>query len=1222
MRRSAGGPGYRELARHAHYSPTTLAQAARGVSFPSLPVTLAYVRACGGDVSEWEERWRATAAELHPPLGDVRESAERGPYVGLAAYGPDDAEWFRGREQLVATLVDRVARQRFVAVVGASGAGKSSVLRAGLLPAMAAKNDRTSTLVVTPGAHPLQECAIRLSTRLGTTAGRLAAEFAEGPQHLGLAVRQLVANRPDGADFLLIVDQFEELFTLCQDSHERDRFIDALLDAAESPDNRVRVVVGLRADFYAHCARHARLVAALQDAQVLIGPMSTDELVEAITQPAARAGLMVEKALVVRVVNDAAERPGALPFVSHALWETWRRRHGNGLFLAGYTAAGGLDGAVAQTADRVYDDLDERKQGIAREILLRLTALGEGTEDTGRRVSHEELLDSPDRDAIVAVLSRLAAARLVTVGADTVEVAHEALIRSWPTLRSWLAEDRETVLAHRRLTEAAAEWTRHDHDDSLLYRGARLAGWRDRSPDRLNDAERAFLAASIGAESREHRLRRRRIRWTIGGLGTTTAAVIVLAVIALLMAGRAEDERALAQNRQLIADARAQLQVDPELALLLAREAFTQSPNENTEAMLRQAAADSRLRTTLPAHPRDSIEYQDSVTGVVFTPDGKHLLTSNAFGLFQLWDWNGGRVAPSPSRVLRGPYDYPRSLALSPDGDHFAVATPNGVLSARGWAGGARPAYVRGRGDDLWCVVFSPDGQRMASGGEDGTVRVWEVAGGAPSQVFPGHDGGVYGVAFSPDGRLLASGGEDGTLRIWDLAGGGSPLVLQGQESEFLDVAFSPDGGHIATAGAEGAIEVWDPAGRTSVVLGNHDNVAQTVAYSADGHSIVSGGNDGTVRIWNADRRGAPVVLRGHRNGVAAAVFSPDGKAVVSAGGDGTAKVWDVDEVEQSTVLRGHDGMAGRAAPSPDGRRVASGGRDGTVRLWDTNGNGVPTVLTGTGRIIDQVAFGPGGRHLVAVDEAGAVLVWDTEELRLRSSDLGVESVTVSPDGTRLAVATSDSTVSVWDISAIGSADPSATLQLPSGSHGQLYDVAWSVDGRHIAAASDESVVMWDLLTRAEPAVFSGHRGQVWTLTFSQDGTRLAAAGDSDSIHLWDVDNPTRPTVLRGQQGRVSSMTFSEDGRHLVTASSSAAVRIWKADGAAEPLVLDGFGSSVQSVAALGEDRFVTAHGDGSVRIWRCPACGPIANVLADSRGHTTRQLTEDERRIFGLARR
>jgi WD40 repeat protein len=1216
LREKAGGLGYRELARRAHFSPSTLSSAAGGKRLPSLEVTLAYVRACGGDAEDWERRWRATAEELDPRALPAAVEGQA-PYVGLVAYGSADAEWFCGRERVVAALTDRVRRQRFVAVVGASGAGKSSVLRAGLLPAVSSTG--TLTMVVTPGTRPLEECAVRLGAELGIPAGQLAAEFREHPRDLGLAIRQLLATRQDRGEFLLVVDQFEEIFTLCRDERERESFVAALLAAAGGPESRTRVVVGLRADFYAHCVRHPRLVEALQDAQVLVGPMSTDELTEAVVQPAVRAGLMVDKALVATVVHDAAERPGALPFVSHALWETWRRRRGNGLFLAEYRAAGGVNGAIAQTADRVYHDLDERQQRTARGIFLRLTALGEGTEDTRRRVARDELLDSPARETVAEVLSRLAAARLVTLDLDTVEIAHEALIRSWPTLQSWLNEDREAVLAHRRLTEAAAEWERHGRDEGLLYRGARLAGWQDRSLERLNDAERAFLTAGRRAEERELRLRRRRVRLTIGGLGTATAVVAVLALLALVMAARAEKERAVAVGRQLAADARAQLQLDPELGLLLAREAYATAPNDETEAVLRQAATDSHIRATLRGHG-------DQVTGVTFSPDGRNLVTSGLDGALRVWDWHAERGVRTTSRVLYGNSALAWSPVFSADSSRVAAMGADGVVSVWDWArdldGRTEPVQLKhGESQLYWRVriALGPDGRRVASGSEDGAVRLWDLATGSTQpMLLRGHSGWVYGVAFSPDGRSLASGGEDGTVRVWDLAGGGEPVVLRGHHTSVESVAWSPDGTRLVTAGTDGTIRVWDPKGvADAVVLGSHDAAAYGVAYSADGHSIASTGIGGVVRVWNAQHLASPAVLRGHRGLVWSAAFSPDGRSVASVGDDGTAKVWDVDEVEDTTVLRGHEGAVLTVAPSPDGRRVASSGDDGTIRVWDLTGREDPVVLSTRGRRLLQVTFSPDGRRLAAVDDHGTVIVWRTRDLTepvlLRATDGPVHQVAFSPDGERLAAVTPGGNLWVWSTNGAGPFD-----RYPAGSASDtLPYVAWSPDGQHIAASVDDHVLLWDFRVSIEPIMLPGDPSRIRTLAFSPDGTRLAGGDDDGTVHLWTVGGTAAPVALRGHEGVVWSAAFSTDGRFLATTGIDTTIRLWKTGDTSDPLTLNGFRAPVHTVAPLGADRYVTAHDDGTVRVWRCRTCGPVTEVLDRASRHVTRTLTAQERSAY-----
>lgn len=1216
LRQAAGNPTYRVLAQRAHYSAATLAAAAGGKSLPSLSVALAYVRACDGDVVEWERRWRDTAAELEPQPTNDGASDCRSPYVGLAAYGPEDAECFCGRDRLIAALLERVGRQRFVAVVGASGSGKSSLLRAGLVPAVSADRPGWRTLVLTPGPYPLRECAVRVGTWLGLSAGTLVTEFGEHSRNLGLALRQLLAERPDDAEFLLVVDQFEEVFTLCHDAAERELFIAALLEAADAADSRTRVVIGLRSDFYTHCARHPRLAEMLQDAQVLVGPMRADELTNAITQPAARAKLMVEKALVTTVVHDAATRPGALPFVSHALWETWRRRRGNGLVLDGYRAAGGVNGAIALTTDHLYQNLDGQRQRVVREIFLRLTALGEGTEDTRRRVARDELLDTPDREVVASVLDELAAARLVTLDADTVEIAHEALIHGWPTLREWLADDREALRAHRRLTEAAAEWERHGRDDGLLYRGARLTAWQDRVRDGLNDVEHAFLTASRLAADRETRRRRGRVRWMISGLSTATVIVTVFALFALLMARRADDERALAVSRQLIADARAQLQRDPELGLLLAREAYAAAPDDDTEAVLRQAVAASHLRATLYGH-KDPQGRPTTVVGAAFTQDGRHLAVITGDMQFDIWDWKSGDVAGVASQTLRNPDS--AGLGLSP-----AFTAPRDIVSSERDSKAQTELMALFNTDNpIVTLAFSLDRQRVAAADQNGVIAIRDP--GGRWDTVKGHDGPVRDMAFSHDGRRLVSCGDDGTVRIWDLVGGANPVVLR-SHTQWTNVTFSPTGDNVASVAADGTVEVWDATGAAEpYVIGTPDGGAHSVVYSPDGHAIVTAGYDGTVRVWNADHRADPVVLRGHRGFVVAAMFSPDGKSVVSVGADGTAKVWDVDAVEDVTVLRGHQGPVHAVTTSPDGRRATSGGQDGTVRVWDTTGDDPPIVLPGTDhRPVSQVTFSRDARRLAAVDQDGTVFVWDitnpAEPARLRNATDRILRVAFSPNGEQLAAVNRNAVVWVWNLSEINRTT-SPTLLI--GYDNPLFEVAWSSDGRHIAAVArdwgrgiDASVILWDLRTLSTPTVLPDPPRQVNNLTFSPDGRYLAGSGPDDTFSVWNMTT-TVPTVFRRGQGVDGTVAFGSDGRDLVITGYDGSVRIWDMGSTAEPLVLDGFRAQALDVAPLSDDRYVSAHTDGTIRIWRCPACGPIDEVLDTAGDHVTRDLTPDERRTY-----
>jgi energy-coupling factor transporter ATP-binding protein EcfA2 len=494
LRVQAGSPPYRELGRRAHYSAGTLSEAANGRKLPSLAVTLAYVDACGGEAPQWKARWQELAAALHHNGRDSARQDEAAPYAGLESFGPEDAERFHGRDKLIARLVSAVAGHRIVVVVGASGSGKSSLVRAGLVPAArsGALGGPWADVVISPGTDPFDSWSLALATAMGISWAAVKSGLDTGRGAMSLTHRQLIAQRGECGELLLVVDQFEEIFTLCSDDAVRRRFVDSLVAAAEHPPTRVVLVV--RADFYTHYAQHPRLAELLQEAQVLVGPMSGDEMREAITQPALRSGYRVETALLARLLTDSTGQTGALPLLSHALLETWHRRQGTTLTLAAYEATGGVQHAIAHTAEQVYTSLTDAQKHRVRLLLSRLVAFGDGTEHTKRRLSLAEV-DVDDTDT----LERLVQARLLTRDRDTVEIAHEALIRTWPRLAGWLTEGRAELLLHRQLTDAAAIWESLDRDDSALYRGSRLDAvryWAATENDALTLREQEFIEAS------------------------------------------------------------------------------------------------------------------------------------------------------------------------------------------------------------------------------------------------------------------------------------------------------------------------------------------------------------------------------------------------------------------------------------------------------------------------------------------------------------------------------------------------------------------------------------------------------------------------------------------------------------------------------------------------------------------------------------------------------
>jgi WD40 repeat protein len=1158
-----------------------------------------------GEVKEW-----LAALERVRRMPGPRPGKNQAPFRGLAPYEPEHARYFFGREELTADLVALAARPGGgpVVVVGPSGSGKSSLVRAGLIPALG--RERAYRLL-TPGPDPLTT----LANALEVERDRLFAEP-------GLAATEMAGD-------LLVVDQFEEVFAGTVDPAERGRYVEALVAAGGTGT----VVLCMRADFYASALAVAPLVPALRDRQVVVGPMDEEALRRAITEPARVANVTIEPGLVELLLRELAPTdrhdapahdPGTLPMLSHALLSTWESSRGRMLTIEQYRATGGIRGAVAKTADNAYLGLDTPEQReIARRMFLRLVHTEEDRADTRRRVPPDELVDAEDERA-TTVLERFIAARLITADTETVEITHEVLVRAWPQLRTWLDADEAWRHQHRRLAAAAAVWTQTGRDRGGLYRGALLASaaeWLTRGRgDDLSPVEREFLDASLRHRDDEAAAGRRTTRRR----QQLVALAAGLLVVALAAAGYGQQARAAADREQRqAAQARAEAtsrsaadaanrlrDKDVSLSMQLALAAYRIAPTpEARSSLLNATAVPAGSRVVSPAGPARSIALGgdrlvagidggpvqvwtldaagrpgpaaligeaggQTAYAVALTPDGGTLATARPDGSVGLWRLADLAHPAAAATLTAGPGT---ALAITPDGQVLAAASADARVRLWSIADPDRPAplgTLDGGTDPLRALVFSPDGRLLLAGGNDGTVHRWQLgsAGGpAPLPALTGPKSRIFSLAVSRDGRQLAAGtAAEHAVYLWDLTDparttpAGPPLT--GPASWINGLSFSPDGQRLGAASSDSLVWLYDLGSRTAIDRLPHPANAVATLFRADG-SLLTLSNDGTVRRWSLP---GPV-LTGARDSVFTVGFDQSGRrlAVGPGAGDNTVMLWDIADAEHPrragpAVVDGSSGddFSGSGLLTPDGRTLAVGGTRGWLQLFQVDDAGSPrpygTPYKASDDLIETIASTVDGHLLaVAADDNTVTLVDIADPARPRTlarvagaEPAAMYGVAVSPDGRTVAGASRDRHVYLWDV-----ADPQrprlrATL---GGFTDAAYTVAFTADGRVLAAGgADGTVRLWDLGTDAPTPIgapLTGPVGYVYSLALN--GRWLAAGSTDATVWLWDLTDPARPTylaTLTGPTDGVLAVAFRPDGAVLAAGGHDHTVRLWTVD--------------------------------------------------------------------------
>lgn len=1139
------------------------------------------------------------------------------PYKGLHAFGIVDAADYFGREAVIDHLRQILLVKPAVVIVGPSGGGKSSLLRAGLLPNLPAPFPpaRHESVQSQPGTPwTVIEC------RLGSDPFLALAQAMAGSTHARASAAALATQlRGEGANItdyisipagtraILCIDPLEELFTLCQAASVRRAFLDLLSNTIQANASPISIIGALRADFVSQALTYRPLTELLQHGSLILGPMDRNELRRAIQEPARNRGVAFEAGLIERLLDDVSDEPGNLPLLQFALSELWLRRNGNKLTHDAYDAIGNVGGALAHYADSVYSQLLPAEQLLARRLFVQLVHLGDETGNSRRPATRPELGED-----IWQLAQRLADLRLVVTGRDrhkdSVELIHEALIRSWDRLQQWIEEDREFRRWQQRLRVYIVQWTASHREPDALLRGLLLSEaeqWASQRRSELSEVERTYIDSSLANQAAQRvaaeqaqqlaleqaqeiariereraeaeygraeleRAARRRLRLLTIGITAALALAVVAAIAAAILgiAGQQSAKEALA--RQLAAQATNLADDNTNLALLLSTEAL---------ARLERPADRTSFLTNFPVHALLDRFFENGsgdIRQITRSADGSQLLTLNALGSkteVVVWDDASARPVRTllPATELNG-------TALSLDGSLLATAEGNRLQIRDNTRGEIVATFETDEGREINSVQFTATNDMLAlkiSGeegitqreGYTGTFVLWDVRSQSERSRFtiPDFRETAY---LSPDGSVVAITqdlegdlGIERGVNLWDVATGTETGIRLGNHASNINqVAYSPEMARIATASSDGTVRLWDASSGELLhaPFTDHGGRVLSVAFSPDGRVLATGGFDRRIFLYDL-RNDKPIgeALVGHNNWIRSLYFSPQGEFLYSGATDGEIIRWNL---ATHLPFDGHTDRVRSVALSPDGTLLASAGIDRRVLLWDAHtGEKQAELSLPHERAIIQLAFSPDGKKLATVDAGNRVVIWDVARRMPPGTSIVLPGETVliglafSPDSRYVATGDFQGTVTILD------ADTNQLLCSRAGTHaGWALTLAFAPDGKSLASGgTDGAIRLWDTANLAQTCLEAldwtddstlPHASWVTSLLFSSDGSTLISGSSDNSVKFWDLATGEQiGEPLLGQKAQVWGLAFypPHQEKSLLTLGGDGSVMLW-----------------------------------------------------------------------------
>jgi len=1188
------------------------------------------------------------------PLATLRDQTMRdiatpmlvNPYKGLRAFQEADANDFFGRERLVGELIERMEAldeyNRFLALVGPSGSGKSSVIKAGLIPSLRnglMKNSEHWFYVeMFPGINPFEELEAALLRIAVNPPEDMLAQLMEDERGLLKIVDQLLPSDSE-TELLLVIDQFEEVFTQLEDDQVRELFLSSLCVAMASSRSRLRIIITLRADFYDRPLYFPDFAEMFRQRTEVILPMSRDQLQRSIASPAERVGVTMEQGLVPAILRDIAEQPGALPLLQYALTELFDRRVGRVLTLKAYQDSGGVLGALARRADELYRHLSEPEQAAAKQLFLRMVSLGEGAEDTRRRVRQAELMSILDADVLNPVINIYGQYRLLTFDRDpatresTIEVAHEALIQRWDKLQEWIDENREDLRTQRRLTSATIDWISVDRDPSFLARGSRLAQfelWAEQSNLAISDDERTYLEASINeresAEKEEQARQRQklelqrqaaqRLRYLVGVFIVATIVASILSVFALNQRTEAEVARAtsdanaifageqaeiaqanaiVARSLELVAGAREIQMTNPNLALRLAIEANAiESPPERAQSILAEIGY-------APGPAQRIFGHTDEVNTVAYSPDGTQIVTGSSDHTLVIWDANTGaqidRWVAHENPIL--------TIAYSPDGTKLLTGSDKAELLIWDVANGTvlQNIDVRGQVRD---AIWMSDGLRVASVMSNRDVVIWDLSSGKEVMHLEGHTDNINKLALSPDDLLLYSASDDNSIIEWDLQTGTAMRRFRRHEAPVTDVDLTIDGLTMITSSLDQNIITWDLV--TGTVLGNmlgHEGPVLTIDLNADNTRLLSGSADQTIKLWNFKTGQLLHTLYGHIDRIRDVKFSLDGWQAVSTSSDMSIMFWDMN----------YGNMINRFIPlvssiwsvdvHPSESRVllTTGYPENAIVEYDFIEETVLRTLNGHTGTVSHIRYNRDGTKAISTSFDKTIILWDvinTEPIKIFTGHTNtIWDVMFNDNESQILSGSSDKTMILWDVAT------GEILRHFADEHTQgIHTVYITRDNQYaLSGSGDGTIAVWDVETGNHLRTLEGHLGSIRHITMSQDETTVLSTSVDGQIILWDLESGQRVATLRGHTRAVEKAYFVFDDQFVLSGGADKTLIMWDLTTQKPVRVFRGHEDRIWDFALTSDGlQILSVSRAGTVIDWRIDTLDELREWIVDNR--------------------